>query len=77
MIEKLIEIANKYIEINKNDTEEQKKYIIIKKILNKNDCFLHMSIEQSYSILRDLNFAENEIKSIYLQLIDLKNIKAY
>ena len=40
-----------------------------KDILIKKDCFLNMSIEYAYSILRDLQIPENEIKNVYTQLI--------
>lgn len=70
MIDKLKTITEKYIEINKNNSEELKKYKLIKEILNKKDCFLNMSIEYAYSILRDLHIPENELKDIYNQLIN-------
>lgn len=68
MIERLKIIADKYIDANKNNPEELKKYSIIKEILNKKDCFLNISIEYAYSILRDLHIPENELKSVYTQL---------
>ena len=42
---------------------------MIKDILIQKDCFLNMSIEYAYSILRDLQIPENEIKNVYTQLI--------
>lgn len=73
MIDKLKTITEKYIELNKNSSEELKKYSLIKKILNKKDCFLNMDIEYAYSILRDLEIPENEINYIYKQLIDIND----
>ena len=69
MIEKLQNITEKYIEINKNNPIELKKYELIKKILQQKDCFLNMDIEHAYSILRDLGIQDSELKSIYIQLI--------
>lgn len=71
MIDKLKMITEKYIEANKENPEELKKYELIRNILNKKDCFLNMSIEYAYSILRDLQIPENEIKNVYTQLINL------
>ena len=73
MIDKLKTITEKYIELNKNNSEELKKYQLIKEILNKKDCFLNMDIEYAYSILRDLEIPENEINYIYKQLIDIND----
>ena len=73
MIDKLKTITEKYIELNKNNSEELKKYQLIKEILNKKDCFLNMDIEYAYSILRDLEIPENEINYIYKQIIDINN----
>lgn len=73
MIDKLKTITEKYIELNKNNSEELKKYQLIKEILNKKDCFLNMDIEYAYSILRDLEIPENEINYIYKQIIDIND----
>lgn len=70
MIEKLKEINNKLIKFNINNPEELKKQKLIKKILSEKNCFLKMSIEQSYSILKDLNISDSEIKDVYFHLID-------
>lgn len=71
MIDKLKMITEKYIEANKENPEELKKYELIRNILNQKDCFLNMSIGYAYSILRDLQIPENEIKNVYTQLINL------
>lgn len=71
MIDKLKIITEKYIEVYKENPNELKKYKLIKEILNKKDCFLNMSIDYAYSILRDLQIPENELKSVYMQLISL------
>lgn len=69
MIEKLKIITEKYIRVNQNNPRELKKFELIKRILNIQDCFMNMTIEQAYGILRDLEIPENELKNIYVQLI--------
>ena len=69
MIDKLKLIAEKLIELNKDNPKELQKYTLIKEILNKENCFLNMNIEYAYSILRDLQKPENELKDFYIQLI--------
>lgn len=69
MIDKLKMITEKHIEANKDNPEKLKKYKLIKEILNQKDCFLNMSIEYAYSILRNLQIPESELKNVYLQLI--------
>lgn len=69
MIDKLKEIAEKNIEINKDKPEELRKYQLIREILNQKDCFLNMSIDYAYAILRDLQIPDDKIKDVYMQLI--------
>lgn len=69
MIDVLKLRVNKLIEENKDNTEKYEKYKLIKKILNKDDCFLNMNIEYAYAILRDLGVPEKKIKDVYLELI--------
>ena len=71
MLEKLKLIASSLIEINKNNPKELKKYQIIKQILNKKDCFLNMDINYAYTILKDLQIPNEELKKVYMQLIDI------
>lgn len=69
MIDKLKEIAEENIEINKDKPEELRKYQLIREILNQKDCFLNMSIDYAYAILRDLQIPDDKIKDVYMQLI--------
>lgn len=69
MIEKLKSINKKLIDLNKNNDEELKKQLLIKKILEEKDCFLKVSIEDAYSILRDLKISEEDLKKVYIELI--------
>lgn len=70
MIDKLKEINSKLIEINKNNENELKKQRLIEKILMEKNCFLKMSIEDAYAILRDLRIPDDELKNVYFNLID-------
>lgn len=69
MIDVLKLRVNKLIEENKDNKKILEKYKLIKEILNKDDCFLNMSIEYAYAILRDLGVSEEKLKSVYLELI--------
>lgn len=69
MIEKLKSINKKLIDLNKNNDKELKKQLLIKKILKEKDCFLKISIEAAYSILRDLKIPEEDLKKVYIELI--------
>lgn len=69
MIEQLLSITDKLIEINKDNENEYKKYLLIKKILTTKNSFLNMDVEYAYSILRDLQIPEDNLKSVYMQLI--------
>lgn len=69
MIEKLKSINKKLIDLNKNNDKELKKQLLIKKILEEKDCFLKISIEDAYSILRDLKISEEDLKKVYIKLI--------
>ena len=70
MIEQLKKINERLLLENDNNIKEKEKYLIIKKILNKEKAFLKMNIEYAYGILRDLNVPEESIKNIYFQLLD-------
>ncbi len=74
MIEKLKVINDKLIELNTNNEKELKKHKLIKKILNDDKCFFKMEIKYAYSILRDLGIKEQDLKKVYMELINPKNI---
>ncbi len=69
MIEKLRKICDGEIKLSSNN----EKYLIIRKILNDDKCFLKMNIETSLAILRDLGIKEENLMGIYEELIDIKN----
>lgn len=75
MIKKLQTINNNLITQSNHNPIVQEKYQIIKQILEIPNCFLKMSIEQAYSILRDLKIPESNIKETYLNLINIENNK--
>ena len=74
MIEKLKLLNNKLIELNIDNEINLKKYKLIKKILSDDRCFFKMEIEYAYSILRDLGIQESNLKKVYIELIDAKNV---
>ena len=74
MIEKLREINNKLIKLNSDDEKKLKKHKIIQKILNDDKWFFKMEIEYAYAILRDLGINEKDLKKVYMELINPKNI---
>ncbi len=74
MIEKLKLLNNKLIEINQDNKLNLKKYQLIQKILNDNKCFGKIPIEYAYAILKDLEIPENNIKEVYMELINIDNI---
>ena len=69
MIDKLKMINERLIDANKDNPQELQKFLLIKEILNQENCFLNMSIEYAYSILRDLQIPEENLKEVYLELI--------
>ena len=77
MINNLKEITNNLIRLNQDNPLELKKYQLIKEILKKKDCFLNINIEYAYSILRDLNIPEVNIKETYIKLIDCSKQNNY
>lgn len=72
MKNKLIELNEKYIKQYSNNELALEKHLLIRKILQEKNCFLKMSIEQAYAILRDLNIPEKDIQNIYKELINKK-----
>lgn len=75
MIEQLKKKVDNLLITNQSNPKEFKKYQIIKQILNKKNCFLNMDIEYAYAILKDLQIPNEDIKKVYMQLIDMKSIK--
>lgn len=73
MIEKLREVNEKLINTYINNEDILKKQLLIKKLLKEKDCFFKIDIETAYSILTDLEISESDLRSIYMELIDIKN----
>ena len=73
MMEKYQDINNKLINYYENihDEKNLKKHLIIRDILKNEDCFFKMSIDEAFSILKDLKI-EN-VKQEYQQLISPSN----
>ena len=74
MIGKLIVINDKIIS-QTLDEEKRAKHLLIKKMLNDKQCFFKINIETAYALLRELEIPENDLKSIYLELIDSEKMK--
>lgn len=72
-MKELVELNNKLIELNKNNSELLNKYQLIAKILSEDDCFFKMDIKTSYAILKDLGIKDDNIKEVYSNLIDINN----
>lgn len=69
MLNKLRNINNKLINYYKDNDIEYKKQLKIKNILIDDSCFHNIKIEVAYSILRDLKIAEEDLRTVYSQLI--------
>lgn len=70
MIDKIKRMNQQLLQINANNPSELNKQKLIEKILSEKNCFLKMSIEDAYSILRDLKIPEDQIHNVYFNLID-------
>lgn len=71
MFEELIKLNNKLLLLYKDkDSSRLKRQILISKLLAEKNCFHIMNIETAYSVLRDLEIPETEIKKVYLKLLD-------
>lgn len=55
------------------DSDEYKKQLLLKELLNDTKCFFKITPEMAYAILRELELEEAIIPRIYLELIDSKN----
>lgn len=75
MIKKLKALNKKLINYYKDDNANLRKQLLIQKLLEEPECFFKMKIETAYALLKDLNIVEEDIKKIYLELIDIKNYK--
>lgn len=69
MINKLQLLNEEILKHNLNNKKEYDKHVMIRKILQEKDCFLKMSIEQAYAILRDLHIEEENLQKVYMNLV--------
>lgn len=74
MMDELKKINNKLIEMYQKDEESLKKQLLIKKILSEKNCFMKMDIETAFSILKDLEIPEFDVKNVYSKLISITNL---
>lgn len=70
MIDKLISINEKLIVKYKKNNEQLEKYLLIRKILNTKDSFSKMNIKYAYAILRDLMIPEENLKEVYIKILN-------
>lgn len=68
---KNLELEQKFL--SQNDHKNVTLQRVISQLLKNNDCFLKMSIEQAYSVLRELNVKPEMYEKIYLELTKPKN----
>jgi hypothetical protein len=75
LIEEYRKLNNDLMEKYKSDKKMLAKHKLIKGLLNDNKCFFKISIEDAFSILRDLEIPDNEIEEKYKSLISYENFK--
>ena len=69
MLDKLRLKAERLLEESIN-TQAHEKYKLINNILKNDNCFMEMESIDAISILMDLNIKQEDIKSVYISLID-------
>ena len=68
MINRLRNIVD--IKINScDDIDIKTRYLLIKKLLEDDDCFLKVDTKIGYRVLFDLGFNESEVLEIYDELV--------
>lgn len=67
MLDKLRNQARLLTKVN------NEKYSLILGILENDDCFFEISMEEALSILRDLKVKEEDIIKVYLELVSKEN----
>ena len=68
---KNLELEQKYL--SQNDDKNVTLQRVISQLLKDDDCFLKMSIEHAYAVLRELNVKPEMYEQIYLELTKPKN----
>lgn len=65
MIDKLIIMCDKQLKINENNILKYTRYEYIRNLLNDREIFKNISIEEAYTIFRDLGIEKNEYANVY------------
>lgn len=75
VLDKLRSLNQKLIEKYHKEKDDKNETIqkIISRLLKDEDCFFKVSIEQAFTILRELNIKKEDFEKIYLQLTKPKN----
>ena len=69
MLDKLRKRASILLEESKNSSSYE-KYVLINNILKNDNCFMEMDSIDAISILIDLNIKQEDIKKVYISLMD-------
>lgn len=73
MLDKLRRQADMLLEETYN-TPDYEKYVLIKNILQNDNCFMEMDSIDAISILIDLKIKDDEIKKVYISLIEKEGV---
>lgn len=73
MLDKLRCLNKQLLNIYKDDINNLEKQRLISKILQDDKFMFKIDIETAYAILRDLTIDEEDLRSVYSELIDIKN----
>ena len=61
--------VNRNLLFNAKTEKEQQIQKTIMNILEDNNCFTKMNVDDAYNILRDLKIKEENLKNTYVQLV--------
>lgn len=73
MLDKLRCLNKQLLNIYKDDINNLEKQRLISKILQDDKFMFKIDIETAYAILSDLTIDEEDLRSVYSELIDIKN----
>lgn len=73
MQSKLQTIVSKLLQLKELSEDKRKRFEIIQRLLEDEQCFFKIDTDTAYSILNDLGFSFEEATDIYKELINSKN----
>lgn len=68
MLNKLKQKAKKLIQKNQDNAQMLAKLKIIQKLLEFDDCFLCLSVEEAFEVFKNLQIKPKDYESLYLAL---------